>query len=98
MAATRPQFEVVEDDPVPSNAPEAAEAESKAVDFLLLLLKPLSQKTLIALGNCFSLLTVLSVFWLSLVIVPHDPTLYQLVGLGGYALFVVLVNLIVRRK
>lgn len=93
----RPNFEVVEDDPPPSNQPQQ-EPDSKAVDFLLLLLKPLSQKTVIALGSCFSLLTVLSVFWLALTILPHDPTTQQLAGLSGYAFFVVAINFIVRRR
>ena len=92
----QPQFEVVEDDP-----PEQTKSDDggqAAIDILLLLLKPLSQKTIIALGNLFSLLTVASVFWLCLSIIPHDPSIQQLVGLGGYAVFVVAVNLIVRRK
>jgi hypothetical protein len=92
----KPQFEVVPDeDEQPSN-PEVD--SSKAVDILLLLLKPLSQKTLIALGSLFSLLTVVSVFWLCLVIIPNSPTTQQLIGLGGYAVFVIAVNIIVRRK
>jgi hypothetical protein len=92
----QPQFEVVEDDP-----PEQIKSDDggqAAVDILLLLLKPLSQKTIIALGNLFSLLTVVSVFWLSLAIIPKDPSTQQLVGLGGYAAFVIAVNIIVRRK
>jgi hypothetical protein len=92
----RPKFEVVEDEPL-TPATES-EPSTSAVDILLLLLKPLSQKTIIALGNCFSLLTVVSVFWLCLAIIPHDPSIQQLVGLGGYAVFVVAVNLIVRKR
>lgn len=91
----QPQFEVVEDDPP---EPTSSPAEGAALDILLLLLKPLSQKTVIALGNLFSLLTVVSVFWLSLAIIPKDPSTQQLVGLGGYAAFVIAVNIIVRRK
>ena len=96
-----PQFEVIRDsdDEPTSNPPAAIEPDqSKAIDILLLLLKPLSQKTVIAIGNCFSLLTVISVFWLSLAIIPKDPSVQQLVGLCGYGVFVVAVNLIVRRK
>lgn len=100
MAAQR--FEVVEEaDPLPAGKPATdspAEAGPSAVDVLLLLLKPLSQKTIIALGNLFSLLTVASVFWLCLAIIPKDPSTQQLVGLGGYAAFVIAVNVIVRRK
>ena len=94
----KPNFEIVEDEP-PVHTPATEPSEStSAVDILLLLLKPLSQKTVIALGNLFSLLTVASVFWLSLAIIPRDPTIQQLVGLGGYAAFVIAVNLIVRKR
>jgi hypothetical protein len=62
------------------------------------LLAIFSQKTGAALSGFYSLLTVLSVFWLSFVIIPHDPSVQQLVGLGGYAAFVIAVNVIVRRK
>ena len=84
-----PQFEVVRDEP-----PQATEHEPdtpRLLDLLLLLLKP-------QLILFYSLLTVASVFWLSLVIIPHDPSIQQLVGLGGYAAFVIAVNIIVRRK
>jgi len=88
--ATRPAFEVVEEE-------EPGKAESALTSLLLLNLKTLSQKTLVALASLFSLITVASVFWLAMVII-HDPNVYQLVGLGGYALFVLAANVIVRRK
>ena len=87
------RFEVVPDDP-----PTEPESDNRAIDFLLFLLKPLSQKTVIALGNLFSLLTVISVFWLAYGILPAAPTNQQLIGLGGYAVFVSVINWIVRRK
>ena len=50
----KPQFEVIEDDQ-PSRVEAPAETDSStALDILLLLLKPLSQKTVIALGNASS--------------------------------------------
>ena len=88
--ATRPAFEVIEED-------EPSKTESALTSLLLLNLKTLSQKTLVALASMFSLITVASVFWLAMVII-HDPNVYQLVGLGGYALFVLAANVIVRRK
>jgi ABC-type transport system involved in cytochrome c biogenesis permease subunit len=93
---SKPLFEVVQDDE-PNNLPVEPDT-GKALDILLLLLKPLSQKTIIALGNLYSLLTVASVFWLSFVIIPNNPSVQQLIGLGGYAAFVIAVNIIVRRK
>ena len=89
---TRAQFEVVEDEQ-PSNAPEAD--TSGVLDVLLALF---SQKTAVALNGFYSLLTVASVFWLSFVIIPNNPSVQQLIGLGGYAAFVIAVNIIVRRK
>ena len=87
----KPQFEVVEDDlPAPTT-----DDSTKALDALLAIF---SQKTAVALNGFYSLLTVLSVFWLSFVIIPHDPSVQQLVGLGGYAAFVIAVNVIVRKK
>ena len=87
----KPQFEVVEDE----TAPATEQDPSRALDVLLAIF---SQKTGAALSGVYSLLTVLSVFWLSFVIIPHDPSVQQLVGLGGYAAFVIAVNVIVRRR
>lgn len=84
-----PKFEVVEE---PDQPPP-----KMAIDAIVLGLKVLSQRTIIALSNLFSLITCASVFWLALTVVPHDPTVLQLIGLGGYAVFIVAVNVIVRR-
>jgi hypothetical protein len=88
----KPQFEVIEDD---QPAPATESDPSKALDVLLAIF---SQKTSTALSGFYSLLTVASVFWLSYVIIPNNPSVQQLVGLGGYAAFVIAVNVIVRRK
>jgi len=90
---TRAQFEVVEDE-----QPNSAPAESDTSGALDVLLAIFSQKTAAALNGFYSLLTVASVFWLAFVIIPHDPSVQQLIGLGGYAAFVIAVNIIVRRK
>jgi hypothetical protein len=90
----KPQFEVVEDEP--SNLPAAAEPDpSRAVDILLALL---SEKTGTVVNGFYSLLTVASLFWLSYDIIPNNPSTQQLIGLGGYAGFVIAINIIVRRK
>jgi hypothetical protein len=90
--ALKPQFEVVPDD---EPLLTATDDGAKALDVLLAIF---SQKTGAALSGFYSLLTVLSVFWLSFVIIPHDPSVQQLVGLGGYAAFVIAVNVIVRKR
>lgn len=95
MAAPQWKPEIVEDDPVPT--PDRPDFAELLLDRLLNL-KALSQRAAIALADCFSLLTVGSVFWLALAIIPYQPTPLQLAGLGGYALFIGAVNLIVRKK
>jgi hypothetical protein len=85
------QFERIEDDP-PITTPEDS---SKAIDLFLALL---SDKSAAIATGFYSLLTVISVFWLALAIIPHDPSTYQLTGLCGYAIFVIAVNIIARRK
>jgi len=59
-------------------------------------LAALSQRALIALSACFTLLTVGSAFWLWMSI--RDPNPQQIISLTIYAGFVLAANLIVRRK
>lgn len=89
----RPQFEVVEDTP---EQPPAERAQAAALSAIMLALKALSQRAIVALANLFTLLTVGSVFWLWLTI--PNPNVLQLVELGMYAAFVLAANWIVRRK
>jgi hypothetical protein len=94
------RFEVVEETdetpvlPAERNDPIPA----AALDTILLGLKTLPKRTALALSNCFALLTVASVFCLSLMIIPFAPTSYQLGGLSGYALFIIVINMITRRS
>ena len=88
--AAQPQFEVIDND-----QPTTPEDSSKAIDLFLALL---SDKSAAILAGFYSLLTVISVFWLALVIIPHEPSNAQLIGLAGYALFVIAVNVIARRR
>lgn len=70
---------------------EAAQARA----MLMLALKTFGQRFVIALSNLFSLLTVLSVWWLWMS-VPHPGT-NDLVGMGMYAVFILVVNYLVKR-
>ena len=79
-------------------APEKTNVLAEALLDRLLNLKALSQRALIAVSDAFSMLTGGTVFWLGLSIIPHEPSIQQLVGLGGYSLFVIAINIIVRRK
>lgn len=100
------RFEVIEEDdetPAPSTPDKSASADKSTEAFVAVLdkllgLKSLAQRAAIAIADLFSLITVATVFWLCLAIVPYEPTTYQLAGLCGYALFIVAVNVIVRRK
>jgi len=88
------RFELVQDDdPAPRDEPADA---GRSADLLLLSLQALSKRALIALSDLFCLLTVGSAFWLCLTI--HDPNSFQLVEIGGYFVFVLVANYIVRRR
>ena len=73
--------------------PAAEERDNgAALQLLLLSLKSLSQKTIVALSSLFTLATVFSVWWLFDNDLPADPSTRQLVGLGLYGTFVLLVH------
>lgn len=100
MAA--PRFEVIKDE---DETPERddAQAPDQTAQFAVILnrllgLTTLAQRFAVALSDLFSLLTVATVFCLALMIIPYEPSTYQLAGLGGYAIFVVATNIIVRRR
>lgn len=89
MAVIKPeqfQLETVDDD---------ASKENVGTQMLLLGLKALSQRALVALSACFTLLTVASAFALWWRVLP-EPSVFQLVGLGLYGVFVLAVHLVRR--
>jgi hypothetical protein len=89
-------FRVIGDDDLPPQTPTSPDPLQRiGFEALMLGLKALSQRTLDALSRLFTLLTVASAFWLWMTM-PH-PDVFQLVSLGGYAAFVLAVNVIVRR-
>lgn len=91
------KWEVIESsDSQPEPSTTQAEDQGVAFSALMLALKALSQRAFVALMDLFCLLTVGSAFWLCLTI--HDPSVTQLVQIGGYFAFVLAANLIVRRK
>jgi hypothetical protein len=92
MAATNPGFEIV----------GGTETEQKPADngihiaMLRIALTALSQRALTAATDLFSLLTMCSAFWLWWSIpAPNDR---QIVSLSIYALLVLAINWIVRRR
>ena len=88
-------FRVISDDDPPQTPTNPDPLQHLGVQALMLGLKALSQRTLDALSRLFTLLTVGSAFWLWMTM-PH-PDAYQLAAMGGYAAFVLAINLIVRR-
>lgn len=90
------QFTLVGEEEVA--APVAAPtAERRAAHQMLMLgLSTLSKRFLVAVSGLFTLATVASVWWLWYSI--PDPGSHQLIGLGMYALFILSVNTIVRKK
>lgn len=81
---------------VPADAPNTA-IDSAALGVLLLSLKTLSQRTLVAIGNLLTIASVASVWWLFNEALPTNPSVNQLVGLGLYGLFVLVVHRVAGR-
>jgi hypothetical protein len=95
-----PKFEVIEDNEPNEPARTVGfdgPVPTHLLDTLLEGVKALPKQTAHVIARCFALVTVATVFWLALLIVPYTPNAYQLVGLGGYALFVIALNVITRR-
>lgn len=91
------RFQLVEE-PDPADAGREPEpiGQKLATDALLLALRALSQKALVALASLFTLITVGSVF--ALWFKTPDPNTFQIISLSIYASFVLAANWIVRRK
>ena len=81
----------------PITAKQTSSTEEKALGLLLLSLKALSQRAIIAVSSLFMFAAVGSVWWLFDNDIPTDPTTHQLVGVGLYGGFVLAV-LWLRRK
>lgn len=82
-------------DPIPRVQDPTANA---ATSMLLLALRALSQRTIVALSNLFVLLTAASAWWLWMVTLPQ-PSIPQLVGLALYgALILALDYLVLTRR
>lgn len=93
-------FRVITDDAIEEQAPPQSAldkaAERIGIEALMLGLGALSKRTLVALSNLFTLLTVASAFALWWRVLP-EPSVYQLAGLTIYAVFLLIVNWLVRR-
>lgn len=81
----------------PEVRPEQNQAASALTSLLLMSLKALSQRAIVALANLFMAATAASAFWLWYVTMP-EPSVRQLVGLTLYALFILALNFMLRRR
>ena len=93
------KFQLVEDPvevvpPVPQAKQPALNAVS--IQMMSLALSALGQRAMVALGQCFTLLTVASGFYLWYL--TPEPTDRQIVSLTIYACFVLAINVIVRKR
>jgi len=75
---------------------EESAAEPAAVAGVMLALRALSQRALVAAADLFCLLTVFGAWWLWWSV--PDPNAYQITSLSIYALFVLAANWIVRSR
>lgn len=82
---------------IPLNAPQTSSPLDKlATDMILFGIKTLSQRTLCALGQCFTIFCVLSMFVLCYLIAAN-PTPTQLVEEGIYGAFILLLHWVKRK-
>lgn len=94
--ATQPRFEIIPDTPETATATVAGSRESSAAfAAVMLALKALSQRAVVALAALQTLIMVGSAFWLAMSIAPN-PNTYQLAGLSIYAVFLLLICWITR--
>lgn len=77
-------------------AVEEREEKRATLDLLLLALKALSQRALVAATNSVTLLGLGSVFWLAGAVL-EEPTILRLVCLGMYGAFVLALRAVWRR-
>lgn len=69
-------------------APPAPQPQEKALSLLLLALRALSQRTIVAISQLAAVAALASVWWLFYEALPANPSVHQLTGLGMYGAFV----------
>ena len=98
MAASPRNFALVGEEEI-GETPEPrtdAEAARRNTQLLLLSLRAVSQRAVTAVSHLFTAAMVGSALLLWWTVLP-DPSVLQLVGLGGWALFVLAIEWIRRR-
>jgi hypothetical protein len=92
MAQTNPGFEVIEGG---GEAP-APQASNVQIAMLTIALKALSQRALVAATDLFSLITIMSCFYLWYL--TPEPNDRQIVSLSLYGVLILAINWIVRTR
>jgi Ca2+/H+ antiporter len=84
-------FKLIGEQDVPQEGAQTAPTDqtAQATAILMLALRALGQRFVMALAALETLLMVVSVFWLAMSI--KDPDTHQLIGIGMYALFILTV-------
>ena len=95
MADPARKWEVIQEEPE-EETPPRQDAAPPGLDLLLLSLKTLSQRTITAITNLFTLVTMAGTWWLWYKTPDPNPT--QIVSLSIFAAFVLAANWLVRRK
>jgi hypothetical protein len=80
-----------------ASQPPPQATQQVGLQLLLLALKALSERFVVALYGIRDVVLAGSVFWLSLAILPK-PDIYQLVGLALYGLFILAIVSLLRRR
>lgn len=96
MATTNKRFVPVEVENEDIQEETQSEDTGAAMKIMMLALKSLSQKALVALSSLFSAAAVASA-WALWYGVLREPTVLQLVGCGMYACFILAVEIVRRR-
>jgi len=95
-----PRFEIIDETETPEVRPQprtaATQQQDAAFSAMMLALKTLSQKTLVALSRLTALAFVGSVFWLFMSI--PNPTTLQIVWGGMYGVFILTTIFLMARK
>ena len=94
FVAVEPEPEVQAPPAAPS--PEQIKQQQVATQMLALALRTMSQKALIAVSSLFTAAALFSAWWLWNSVLP-DPSDRQLVGVGLYALFILILEFVRRR-
>ncbi len=89
-----PRFEIIDENDAPQARPQP-QGQDAAFNALMLALKAMSQKTVIALSKLATLAMTGSVFWLFMSI--PNPSTNQIVWGGMYSVFILLLTFLMHR-